>query len=76
MATPTTRSARLRRGRQLAPEVLFPGPLQARTAALLPGLALARVDGKSPVEYLREPERETDEPLRAREQVAFGREHS
>lgn len=26
--------------------------LQARTAALLPGLALARVDGKSPVEYL------------------------
>ena len=28
--------------------------LEARTAALLPGLALARVDGKSPVEYLAE----------------------
>ena len=26
--------------------------LEARTAALLPGLLLARVDGKSPVEYL------------------------
>ncbi len=26
--------------------------LDARTAALLPGLLLARVDGKSPVEYL------------------------
>ncbi len=26
--------------------------LEARTAALLPGLMLARVDGKSPVEYL------------------------
>ncbi len=30
-----------------------PGPeLETRTAALLPGLMLARVDGKSPVEYL------------------------
>lgn len=28
--------------------------LEARTAALLPALALARVDGKSPVEYLSE----------------------
>ena len=28
------------------------GALDARTAALLPGLMLARVDGKSPVEYL------------------------
>jgi hypothetical protein len=28
--------------------------LDARTAALLPGLMLARVDGKSPVEYLTE----------------------
>ncbi|MDX6748256.1 aminoglycoside phosphotransferase family protein [Geminicoccaceae bacterium 1502E] len=28
--------------------------LEARTAALLPGLLLARVDGKSPVEYLTE----------------------
>jgi hypothetical protein len=31
--------------------------IQDRTAALLPGLALARVDGKSPVEYLSEPRR-------------------
>jgi 5-methylthioribose kinase len=29
-----------------------PAALQQRTAALLPGLLLARVDGKSPVEYL------------------------
>jgi aminoglycoside phosphotransferase (APT) family kinase protein len=29
-----------------------PVGLQARTAALLPGLLLARVDGKSPVEYI------------------------
>jgi hypothetical protein len=28
--------------------------LEARAAALLPGLLLARVDGKSPVEYLTE----------------------
>ena len=26
--------------------------LEARTAALLPGLLLARIDGKSPVEYV------------------------
>ena len=26
--------------------------IEARTAALLPGLMLARIDGKSPVEYL------------------------
>jgi len=32
--------------------------LRARVAALLPGLALARVDGKSPVEYLGAPQRE------------------
>jgi aminoglycoside phosphotransferase (APT) family kinase protein len=31
--------------------------LEARAAALLPVLALARVDGKSPVEYLDEPQR-------------------
>jgi aminoglycoside phosphotransferase (APT) family kinase protein len=31
--------------------------LQARAASLLPGLALARVDGKSPVEYLDEAQR-------------------
>jgi aminoglycoside phosphotransferase (APT) family kinase protein len=32
-----------------------PEALEARTAALLPGLMLARVDGKSPVEYLTAP---------------------
>ena len=32
--------------------------LEARTAALLPCLMLARVDGKSPVEYLTEPSRQ------------------
>ena len=31
--------------------------LEQRTATLLPGLLLARVDGKSPVEYLDEPQR-------------------
>lgn len=31
--------------------------LQARVAALVPALMLARIDGKSPVEYLSEPER-------------------
>ena len=31
--------------------------LQERVAALLPGLTLARIDGKSPVEYLAEPVR-------------------
>ena len=30
--------------------------LEARAASLLPALLLARVDGKSPVEYLREDE--------------------
>lgn len=29
-----------------------PGQLEARTAALLPGLLLARIDGASPVEYI------------------------
>jgi 5-methylthioribose kinase len=33
--------------------------LEARVATLLPGLTLARVDGKSPVEYLDEPARGT-----------------
>lgn len=32
--------------------------LEARVATLLPALALARIDGKSPVEYLGEPQRE------------------
>jgi len=34
-----------------------PAALEARVATLLPGLTLARVDGKSPVEYLTEPQR-------------------
>lgn len=34
-------------------------PIEARTAALLPCLMLARVDGKSPVEYLVDSARET-----------------
>ncbi|GAB3653716.1 phosphotransferase [Ramlibacter alkalitolerans] len=32
--------------------------LEQRVATLLPGLTLARVDGKSPVEYLAEPQRQ------------------
>jgi aminoglycoside phosphotransferase (APT) family kinase protein len=36
-----------------------PAALEARAAALLPGLFLARIDGKSPVEYITaEPDRE------------------
>lgn len=34
-----------------------PSALQARAATLLPGLLLGRIDGKSPVEYLDEPQR-------------------
>ncbi|MBL4576475.1 MAG: phosphotransferase [Opitutaceae bacterium] len=41
--------------------------LAARTAALLPALFLARVDGKSPVEYLNESTRETVRSLGLRE---------
>ena len=37
-----------------------PAALEGRVARLLPGLLLARVDGKSPVEYL------TGEPDKAR----------
>jgi len=40
--------------------------LQERVAALLPALALARVDGKSPVEYLDEPRREAVRQLTCR----------
>jgi aminoglycoside phosphotransferase (APT) family kinase protein len=40
-----------------------PRALEARTARLLPGLLLARIDGKSPVEYLSAP-RDKD-PVRA-----------
>ncbi len=35
-----------------------PEALEARVCALVPALMLARVDGKSPVEYLTEPERQ------------------
>ena len=35
-----------------------PEVLEARVATLLPALTLARVDGKSPVEYLGEPQRD------------------
>jgi len=35
-----------------------PGKLEKRVAGLLPGLLLARVDGKSPVEYLSQSKRE------------------
>jgi aminoglycoside phosphotransferase (APT) family kinase protein len=45
-----------------------PADVEARTAALLPGLMLARVDGKSPVEYLTA-NHEQDEVRR------FAREH-
>ena len=31
-----------------------PGEVEARAARLLPGLFLARIDGKSPVEYVTE----------------------
>jgi aminoglycoside phosphotransferase (APT) family kinase protein len=37
-----------------------PGALAARTAALLPALMLARVDGKSPVEYLTDESAKND----------------
>jgi aminoglycoside phosphotransferase (APT) family kinase protein len=33
--------------------------LEARVATLLPGLTLARIDGKSPVEYLEPPQRQS-----------------
>lgn len=45
-----------------------PSGLEARAAALLPALALARVDGKSPVEYLTEAQRQT---LRGRARAAI-----
>jgi aminoglycoside phosphotransferase (APT) family kinase protein len=45
-----------------------PAGLEARAATLLPALALARVDGKSPVEYLDETERAA---LRARATAAL-----
>ena len=56
--TPTARSAFLRCFDALATAYLAgvaweqPAELEARAAALLPGLLLARVDGKSPVEYI------------------------
>jgi Ser/Thr protein kinase RdoA (MazF antagonist) len=56
---PATRDAFLRCFARLAGDYLAgvtwesPLALEQRAAALLPGLLLARVDGKSPVEYLR-----------------------
>ena len=41
--------------------------LETRTAALLPALFLARVDGKSPVEYLNTSARETVRSLALKE---------
>ena len=61
---PRTRAALLDEARALwagyAVHIDFepPDELEARTAALLPGLMLARIDGKSPVEYLNEDTRE------------------
>lgn len=49
----TLREAYLARVTWEAPEAV-----EARIASLLPALALARVDGKSPVEYLDEPQRD------------------
>jgi aminoglycoside phosphotransferase (APT) family kinase protein len=46
-----------------------PSAVEARAATLLPMLALARVDGKSPVEYLDEPQRAT---LRGDARAAIG----
>ncbi len=47
-----------------------PGALEQRAAALLPGLFLARIDGKSPVEYVTE-ERQREQVRRvARELLA------
>jgi aminoglycoside phosphotransferase (APT) family kinase protein len=45
--------------RAYAPYVAWEDPhaMEERVAALLPALMLARIDGKSPVEYLSEPER-------------------
>jgi aminoglycoside phosphotransferase (APT) family kinase protein len=40
--------------------------LEARVATLLPGLTLARIDGKSPVEYLGEPQRDLVRTLAAK----------
>ncbi len=47
-----------------------PAALEARVARLLPMLLLARVDGKSPVEYLDETERARLRPL-ARDLIAY-----
>jgi len=52
-----------------------PAELEARAAALLPGLMLARVDGKSPVEYLtRDAQRDTVREV-ARQLLAQSPQH-
>ena len=50
-------------------ERFSPGNLEERTASLLPALLLARVDGKSPVEYLDEAQRSF---VRERARSLFG----
>lgn len=61
---PASAAALLAAGRVLATAYLAharwePAPdVAQRAAALLPGLTLARIDGKSPVEYLQEPQRQ------------------
>ncbi len=47
-----------------------PGALEARAASLLPGLFLARVDGKSPVEYITE-ESDKDKVRRCAQALLF-----
>jgi hypothetical protein len=46
----------------------------SRTSRLLPGLLLARIDGKSPVEYLSESQRQNLR-ARAREMLSTPVEH-
>ncbi|MEO6565717.1 MAG: aminoglycoside phosphotransferase family protein [Casimicrobiaceae bacterium] len=46
------------------------GDLDARTAALLPGLMLARIDGKSPVEYITDRRDQDEVRTFARAQLA------
>jgi len=54
--------------------VTWESGIEERVAALLPGLLLARVDGKSPVEYLDEGQREQVRQLARRMLVAEEKE--
>ena len=54
-----------------------PAALEARAAQLLPGLFLARVDGKSPVEYITtEPDKDRVRRTARALLAPPGREHS